>query len=271
MIYLLLILGGLFGGFLAGLFGVGGGIIYVIVLPVALNEFGVPQSELAHFTIANSLLATIFTAASALIRHKRNHNIFPKQSLILGLSGGLTAVLITVFVVETSFFTMNVFNWILIALLGYMLVDLAIGARKNQETLNLKETFAGYVPIGIVGGIVSAVSGLGGGIAVIPLVYKFQRNKFKEVASISMGFIAISALIVSLYNGWTETKSSGLTGSFGFLVFPITLALVSGVVVGAQFGVVANQKLSERNIKIGFTLLLLLLILWKVIEMNQNG
>ncbi len=271
MIYFLLILGGLLGGFLAGLFGVGGGIIYVLVLPYALKEFGISGPELAHFTIANSLLATIFTAISALLRHSRNKNIFPRQSLILGISGGLTALLITIFVVEAPFFSMEVFNWVLLALLGYMLADLLIGSRKKESVGEFEERLAGYLPIGFVGGFVSALSGLGGGIAVIPLVLKFQRSNIKEVASISMGFIATSALIVSLYNGMSKVNTESISGSFGFLVFPVTLTLVLGVVVGAQFGVLANKRLPEARIRYGFMVLLFLLIIWKLSEIFAGG
>ena len=271
MIYLLLVIGGLIGGFLAGVFGVGGGIIYVLVLPYALTELGVPEADLAHYTIANSLLATIFTAASALLRHYKNHNVFPRQSLILGLSGGITAILVTIYIVEAEFFSMLVFNGILLVLLIYMLIDLVFLNKGMSEFEKEKERLEGYVPIGVTGGIVSAVSGLGGGIAVIPLVLKFQRSNFKQVASISMGFIAVSALLVSVYNGMSEIETNTLRGSFGFLVLPVTLTLVLGVVVGAQFGVVTNQKLREGHIRIGFGVLLFLLILWKSWEVYING
>jgi uncharacterized protein len=269
MVYLYLLGAGIAGGFMAGMFGIGGGIIYVVALPFALLELGVSPEELPHYTIANSLLATIFASLSALYRHYRNNNLFPGQSLILGLAGGFTAILLTKYVVEQAFFSMLVFNWIFLALLIYMLLDLIGRKRKTgQETMEVRWK---YIPIGIAGGLVSALSGLGGGIAVVPLVLKFQKFNFKQVTSISMGFIAISSFIVSLYNSGLKNSGNEVPHSLGFLVFPITLSLVVGVIFGAQFGVSTAKKLKAVQLRNGFAVLLILVVFWKLIEVFDLG
>ena len=271
MIYVALLLSGLFGGFLAGLFGVGGGIIYVLVLPFALSSIGVPSEQLAQYTIANSLLATIFASLSALVRHYKYDNLHISPSIWLGLSGGVTAILATHYIVESSFFSMDLFNSILIVLLIFMLVDLFFKKERSLEgNANLEKTWK-YPPIGIAGGLVSALSGLGGGVAVIPLILKFQGRVFREVASMSMGFIAISAFIVSLYNGISVQGNASLSGSTGSLIWPVTLTLVAGVLIGAQFGVSMGRKISNRNLRLGFALLLLLVIVFKSLEFLQIG
>ncbi len=270
MIYFLLVISGLFGGFLAGLFGVGGGIIYVIILPYALSGFGVEPDDLAHFTIANSLLAVIFTSLSALYRHYRLNNLYPKQSVILGLTGGLTAISMTVIFVETAVFSMELFNWILLLLLAYMLIDLFLGIRKNSRGERREKNWL-YVPIGFAGGVVAAVSGLGGGVAVIPLIAKFQRKDFRQITSISMGFIAISALLVSIYNAMGSPRNSEVENSLGFLVFPVTMTLVIGVVIGAQFGVRFGQRVGSEYIRYGFMILLSTLIIYKGFEIYIHG
>ena len=63
--YILLFLLGVIGGFLAGLIGIGGGVMYVLILPYLLVQMGFPEAEIVQFTIANSLVGTLFASFSA--------------------------------------------------------------------------------------------------------------------------------------------------------------------------------------------------------------
>jgi uncharacterized membrane protein YfcA len=62
--YFFLCLIGLIGGFLAGLIGIGGGVLYILILPYLLIELNYPAAEIVQFTIANSLVGTMFAALS---------------------------------------------------------------------------------------------------------------------------------------------------------------------------------------------------------------
>ncbi len=61
----LLILLGTLGGALAGLLGIGGGVVYVLILETVLPELGVPTEDLHRFVIANSLACVLFASLSA--------------------------------------------------------------------------------------------------------------------------------------------------------------------------------------------------------------
>ena len=82
---ILLILSGLIGGFLAGMLGVGGGIIYILILPSALSNAGVCDEQLVAYTIANSLFAIFIASFSANIRSILNNTFMYKEVLSIGV------------------------------------------------------------------------------------------------------------------------------------------------------------------------------------------
>jgi uncharacterized membrane protein YfcA len=51
--YLLLFLAGLAGGMISGLLGVGGGLIYILILPIAFSYIGIPNQEIAQYGLVD--------------------------------------------------------------------------------------------------------------------------------------------------------------------------------------------------------------------------
>ena len=83
----ILLLGvGLLAGFLAGLFGVGGGIILVPILLYFFQNIGVSSLVATHLTFGTSLLIIVFTSASSAYEYSRNGHVVWKGVLWMGLS-----------------------------------------------------------------------------------------------------------------------------------------------------------------------------------------
>lgn len=74
----LLSLAGLAGGFIAGLLGIGGGMVFIIVLPFALLERSVPESEMVPYTIAHSLFGIFFASLSGNAAHVQTKTFTPE-------------------------------------------------------------------------------------------------------------------------------------------------------------------------------------------------
>ena len=64
----ILVVCGLIGGIQAGLLGVGGGLIYILILEIFLDQLGIPTTEIHQFVIANSILAVFFGTLSSSIK-----------------------------------------------------------------------------------------------------------------------------------------------------------------------------------------------------------
>ena len=79
MIYALLLLTGLLGGFLAGLVGIGGGLIYIFALVPLLAELAVPLRLVPSLTVANSILAVFFASTAASITLIKSKDFYFKD------------------------------------------------------------------------------------------------------------------------------------------------------------------------------------------------
>ena len=72
MLFLLFLLVGAVAGVLAGLFGIGGGLIIVPVLVLTFAAQGVSESVLTHMAVATSLATIVLTSASSVREHHRH-------------------------------------------------------------------------------------------------------------------------------------------------------------------------------------------------------
>ena len=89
---------GVIAGFLAGLLGIGGGIVLVAALVFLLPHFQVPDSAITHVALASSLASIVITGASSAYAHHRRGAVLIKSfgwlapGLLIGASlGGVLA------------------------------------------------------------------------------------------------------------------------------------------------------------------------------------
>ena len=72
---------GIVGGFISGLLGVGGGIIFVPILSTVLATIGYGDEELAKYILANSFAATFFAGAVSTLKQYKLNSFYPKRIL----------------------------------------------------------------------------------------------------------------------------------------------------------------------------------------------
>jgi len=266
--YLILLLAGLLGGFLAGLIGIGGGIIYVLVLPYILLEMGVPQDEVIQYTIANSIVGTMFAGLAGNLTHIKRNEFFWKPVLIAGLVGALFSLLALEFIVNTDWYQKDVFNPIIIILATFIIyrtlkqVFVRVGEKEEKKA---KPGFWGF--LGFLGGGVSAISGLGGGIIMIPILNSGLNMSMQKAKSISLGIISFTSLAITIAY---LTQSSEIKIDFyrqGLIIIPIALALGLGVSIGSPIGVKVSSNFSNRLISFIFVLFLVVVIIDKTLQL----
>ncbi|HEY8402518.1 MAG TPA: sulfite exporter TauE/SafE family protein [Cytophagaceae bacterium] len=262
-----LFLGGLVGGFIAGLVGIGGGVVYVFIIPIALKYIGVPLAEIPQYTIANSIFAILFASSSAnymLIKHK---NFYWKEVLLIGVLAIVSSHLTLEFIVNTPWYSLEAFNIVIVILLSYMFYSTLLTARKvylpGED--ELKKTALGLT--GVAGGSIASLSGLGGGIVIIPILNSYLKVDIKKASSISSGVIMLSALTITVSNLVATPMHPFSFYNSGYVIFPISIALSCGVVVASPLGVNVARKLSSKTISYIYAFFLLIVIVKKVIEL----
>jgi len=261
-VYTLLILSGAVGGFISGLIGIGGGVIYVFVIPYALRYCDIPLQWEAQFVIANSLAAIFFGSITANYTHFKKGYFFIKPVLVIGLAATLSSWLSLHYFVNTPFFSMGLFLILLIALMVYMLIYTLMGAAQEVDESVTDIPLVGLLLIGFVSGIVASASGLGGGIVVIPILNRFFGINIKKASAISLGVITIASFVITLTNITVDTGIE-VMGNMGLIIPVICLTLSLSVLFTSPLGVIIAHRLPSRAISYIYAGILLLVIFSK--------
>lgn len=269
--YILIFLAGLGGGFLAGLLGIGGGVIYILILPLALREVGVVEQEIAQYVIANSIFGTMAASLFGSITLIRDKDFYWKDVLIVGVSGVVISYLLLFFFVNTPYYSERTFN---IAVIVFLVLILFTSFNKSKYQLLFKKPInnhkAWHIFTGGIAGAMAALSGLGGGTVVVPLLKSGLHMDIKRAKSISLGVILITSALMTLFNMLDDPAYSFHGSSLGYIVFPVVIPLSVGVVLSSPLGVKVSNKISSRIISYIFAGFLLLVIVRKVIALIQS-
>lgn len=265
---LTLIFIGLIGGTLAGLIGIGGGIIYILALEIYLTKTGVLATELHQFIIANSMFAIFFASISSSYRLYKLKEFYTKTVLLVATGGTIGSLLLLHFFVNTPYYSLHHFNILVLGILSYMLFRVIRKVSKKEDNIPLKEVSKrGFLLGGLGGGIIAALSGLGGGVIMIPVFNTYLKLDIKTSRSISLGVISITSFLMTI-NNLFQTPLTQLTNSFqlGYLIPEVTFPIIIGVLIGGQMGVIISKKMSGRTISIIYGVFLLGYITKKVVE-----
>jgi len=246
----LLLLVGAFAGLIAGLLGVGGGLIIVPALIMVFERLGFSENYLTQMAIATSLATIIFTSMSSIRTHHRaNLVLWPLvKTLSVGLFFG--ALLGALFASSLS-------GRVLQFAIGSfaLLVAIQMFFQLKPEQGTLPSRFVQYVS-GVVIAFVSAVFGIGGGSLSVPALVWFGLTMKHAVAvSAACGLpIAIFSVIGFIFSAWGRNDLPN--GSIGFIYLPALIVITLTSTVMAHFGAKLAHRLPAKNLKKIFSLLL---------------
>lgn len=261
---------GLLAGVLGGLLGIGGGVIYVVILPAILLSMGVSQTELVSFTVANSLFSTVFTTLSANIKQAFDKNFHLRTVTIISAIGILTSLLLLQFFVNTPYYSKTLFDILFVGMIGFMMVRLVLKSIREYKVTNPvevpSESLGSLVVTGLIAGAVSPLTGLGGGVVLVPILHSFLHFPIKQANGISLGVIGLTAFASSVFNMTGSPQSHVHLWQWGYIIFPVVMGLSIGGMVGAIVGINISKKLRPQLITLLFAAFLLVILTKKLIE-----
>lgn len=248
---LYLILGG-FAGVLAGLFGVGGGIIIVPVLVLSFTTQGFSPEVLTHLAVGTSLATIIFTSINSILAHHRKGAV--RWPIVLwmtaGILGGTAVGTLTAAAIQGP---------MLLKIIGVFAIVMAI-----QMGLNIKPKASRDVPgkpgLTLAGGVIgwaSAIFGIGGGSLTVPfLSWRSVPMQQAVATSAACGLpIAIVGALSFMLVGWDEAQLP--QWSLGFVYLPAMAGIAITSMFFARIGANLAHRLSPLMLKRLFALLLL--------------
>jgi hypothetical protein len=258
LLYLVL---GAAAGLLAGLFGVGGGVIIVPVLIYAFTQQGLSVDYLTHLAVGTSLaVICISSLSSTLAHHKTQSVLWPSVRAMT--PGILVGVVIGVYTV------LQISGVRLQWLIGCYLILVAIQMGFNlmpfrQTTLPNKPALMG-AGVGI--GWLSAMFGIGGGSLTVPFLSYFGVAMRQAVAtSAACGVpIAFMAVISNVYMGFGNKTLPEWSLGYVYLPAFIGIALLSAPF--AKLGAHLAQRLPQIILKRSFATFLVIIgssLIWK--------
>ena len=255
MLVMVLSIAGLAAGVMAGLLGVGGGIIMVPVLFQAFIFLEVPEAIQMHLAVGTSLAIIIVTSMQSVRAHAKLGSVDIETiklwalPIIIGASSGaILARLISADGLKGLF-----------ALLALTLGFRILLMPQNSEVIERKlpQIFE-ILGAGLIG-LLSALMGIGGGTFSVPFMALLGKSMHKSVGtSAGIGFfIAVPAALGFV---WAGQGSGGLPPySVGFVNALAFLVMIPTTLIGAPYGARLAHRLEKRKLQIIFSCFLFLM------------
>lgn len=247
-------------GILAGLLGIGGGLVIVPLLVFAFSWQGLPEAHLMHLALGTSLASIIFTSISSFLAHHRRGAVY--WPVVRGVAPGVVLGTFAGSFVAAALST--TFLQVFFALFLYFVCWQMLSGRRPQPGRSLPGA-AGLNAVGGGIGIFSSLVGIGGGTLSVPFMLWCNIGIHQAIGtSAAIGFpIAVAGTAGYLINGWQSTALPAW--SLGYLYLPALLGIVAASVLTAPLGVRLAHSLPVASLKKIFALLLLLVatrMLW---------
>ncbi len=245
---------GAFAGFLAGLFGVGGGLIIVPALLFAFKSLGFAEEVMMHLAVGTSLASIVFTSISSVRAHHQRGAV--RWDVFRQLTPGIVIGAIIGAVIADAMPTaaMRIF---------FALFELTVAALLwwNRQPAPHRG-LPGAAGMGTAGGVIGAVSsvvGIGGGTLTVPFLAWCNVDLRKAVAtSAACGLpIAVAGALSFIATGW---DARGLPEwASGYIYWPAFAGIVLASVAFAPLGARVAHALPVAKLRRGFALFLALL------------
>lgn len=241
-------------GTLAGLFGIGGGLIIVPALVFAFGWQSVNPAITAHLAVGTSLATVVFTSLSSIRTHHGKGavrwDLF--RPMTAGILVGAALGAVTAGVLSGDMLQQIIGIFVLLVAVKMVTGWSPMAADRQPTRAELG---------GVGGGIgwLSAIVGIGGGTLTVPyLTWIGVRMQHAVGTSAACGLpIALSGALTNMVVGWGR---EGLPEySIGFVFLPALAGIVLMSVPFARVGALLAHRLDERWLKRLFALLLMVI------------
>jgi uncharacterized protein len=248
---------GVAGGIVSGFAGVGGGVVMVPVLLVLYRAWGLTDAVVVQAAMGTSLAVGACSTASSAVRHHRHGRVLwwlvpaiVPASMVFAAAGGWLASQIEG-------------RWLQI-FLGLALVYAAANlilrretAGADQEAATKRRSWWYWIPVGAGVGLFAGLSGLAGGVVLVPALALLARVPSRYLAGTSSAVVMFTSLAGAV--GYVVSGPTPAIGPAyaGYLNVGAAVCLALTAIPGAQVGAWLNRKVGSTWFRRVFSVLLL--------------
>lgn len=260
----ILALFGLLAGIAAGFFGIGGGILFTPAFFILFQEAGVQDP--IPWAIGSSLFCTFTASLSSTWQQYRSSNLYLREGALVGVFGMAGVwmgkqITLSPLYSEDIFIPFFAILMAIVAVLFYMKPESestpsVIEGVQSAKRLSSKDAKMGLT--GSLGGFLAALAGIGGGVAMVPLMNLAQGVHLTRAVSISSSAIVLisfsGALQFALATPLPQDQEL-LQWSLGYIDGATILPVSVLTWIGGGIGVRLGKQASVRVTSLGFALL----------------
>ena len=232
-------------GFLAGLFGIGGGLITVPFLFFIFGSLNINENYLMHLAVGTSFSIIVPTSIVSSLTHNKHGSVdfsVIKNYAVFVIIGVLSG---TTFAALMDSESLLLFFTIIVFLCGAYLLNIKDKTDKLKVNFNLIPR----ILLGFVSGFISSTMGIGGAIMNVPILKYFGYPINKAIGSA----VAIGS-VISLFGaiGFLITGSllkTDLPLSVGFINIPAFLIFIPITMFMARIGANTVHKINKSKLQ----------------------
>ena len=281
--FLWLLLLGSFGGLLAGLLGVGGGMLFIPVITSYLHQYDISSAEMVKFTLANSIALVFMSGVSGTFRQIKMGTWQWKQSLTIGIPGAISNYFMTQAIQDGNWYQKEFFQGVFLGFLGLSILNMIFGKSKssrqkdNNSNPQIEEQSTPYqfnlmqdwpsMLVGIFAGTIVALSGLGGGIIMVPLFLIILKKSMHSATALSLSIVPI--LSISALIKYTSITATHQVSSYqtGYLLWIMLIPMLLGVIFFSSLGQKMATKVPVVWLRVIFALLSAFILVKTLLEL----
>lgn len=253
-------------GFLAGLLGIGGGMVLTPFFTILLGQAGVPPEHVVHAAIATSMGTILFTSISSVRAHAARGAVLWKVAL--GIAPG---ILVGAALGAQIAGALSTF-WVALIFAGFVYFSatkMFLGG-KPAPSRTLPGS-AGLFGAGTGIGVISALVGAGGGFISVPFLTYCNVKVHNAIGtSAALGFpIAFAGTLGYVWSGWNVPGLPGFPEMLGFVHLPGLFSVAVMSMFTAPLGARTAHAIDTKPLKRIFATLLYVLasyMLWKAVN-----
>jgi len=239
-----LLLLGCFTGFLAGLLGIGGGMLMVPFMTLLLTLKGFPNAYIVKMAVATSLATICFTSVSSVRAHHGRGAV--RWDIVKLLAPGIVIGALLGAQIAKAL-PSNVLALFFAAFVSFSATQMFLD-KKPKPTRQLPRS-GGMLGAGGVIGTLAALVGAGGGFISVPFMTWCNVSIHHAVAtSAALGFpIALAGTVGYIVAGWSLHDMP--PGALGFIYLPALLVISLASVTTAPLGARSAHRLDVKQLK----------------------